>query len=141
MPHDMKTIRFTETSTDLSADQLTGFFVGWPKPPTPDTHLAILNAAAKVVVAIDSETNRVVGFINAISDGILSAYIPLLEVLPEFKDRGIGRELVRRMLTQLDGLYMIDLTCDKELQPFYEKFDLIKMSGMMKRNFDKQAGH
>ena len=56
----------------------------------------------------------VVGFVTAVSDGVLSAYIPLLEVLPEYQDRGIGSELMRRILEQLDDLYMVDVLCDAE---------------------------
>ena len=132
-------IRYITTPETITPDQLIGFFVGWPKPPTPETHLAMLKAANHIVLAIDSATDNVVGFINAISDRILSAYIPLLEVLPEFKNRGIARELIQRMLAELDGLYMIDLTCDTSLQPYYEKLGLTKMSGMMKRDYTQQA--
>ena len=34
------------------------------------------------------DAGRVVGFVTAISDGVLSAYIPLLEVLPEYQGAG-----------------------------------------------------
>ena len=71
---------------------------------------------------------------NAISDGELAAHIPLLEVLPEHRHRGIGTELVRRMLDKLDGLAMIDLTCDAELVPYYERFGMLRVSGMVMRN-------
>ena len=43
-----------------------------------------------MIIAIDENTNQVVGFVTAISDGVLSAYIPFLEVLPEYKSIGIG---------------------------------------------------
>jgi GNAT superfamily N-acetyltransferase len=49
----------------------------------------------------------------------MSAFIPLLEVLPEYQHQGVGTELVRRLLGQLDDLYMIDLCCDADLEPFY----------------------
>jgi ribosomal protein S18 acetylase RimI-like enzyme len=99
-----------------------------------------LKQSHEVVLAVDEATDNVVGFINAISDGILSAYIPLLEVLPEYKGRGIGSELVRRMLKKLDGLYMIDLLCDKELEPFYQKLGMQPGFAVMIRNFKKQSG-
>jgi len=47
----------------------------------------------------DTENGRVVGFVTAVSDGVVSAFLPLLEVLPEYQGRGIGSELVRRMLS------------------------------------------
>ena len=132
-------IDYVASLENVSAEKLTGFFVGWPNPPTPETHLKILKAAHTFVLAVDSERQQVVGFINAISDGIQSAYIPLLEVLPEYKNRGIGKELVKRILSEFVDLYMVDLTCDKQLQPYYEKLGLVPMTGMMKRNFERQA--
>lgn len=68
---------------EVSSDMLDGFFVDWLNPPNPQTHLKLLKNSSKVVIAIDNNTNQVVGFITVISDGVLSAYIPLLEVLPE----------------------------------------------------------
>ena len=105
-----------------------------------ETHLEILRNSACIVLAFDDSQNRVAGFINAHSDNILSAYIPLLEVLPEYQGRGIGGELVRRMLERLDGLYMIDLTCDKDKIGFYERFGLRPSNGMMIRNMNRQSG-
>ncbi len=119
---------------------LKGFFDGWPNPPSPQTHLKLLQNSSKVVLAIDVKANQVIGFITAISDGVLSAYIPLLEVLPEYKNKGIGRELVNRMLGELDDIYMIDLCCDDDLIPYYEKFGMMKTNGMIFRNYNMQSG-
>ena len=95
-------IEYRDTVEGLEASQLVGFFVDWPRKPTPQTHLTILRGSSHVVVAIDDQSDRVVGFVTAVSDGVLSAYIPLLEVLPEYQDRGIGSELMRRILEQLE---------------------------------------
>lgn len=126
----------------ITAGQLQGFFVGWPNPPRPETHLQILQGSSHVVLAIDREKveRPVVGFINAISDGVLTAHIPLLEVLPGYQGRGIGRTLTRKMLTQLTNFYAVDLMCDDDLIPFYERFAMRPARGMMLRNYEKQSG-
>ncbi|MFJ7664883.1 GNAT family N-acetyltransferase [Lysinibacillus sp. NPDC097162] len=124
----------------ISSDMLNGFFVDWPSPPNPQTHLRLLEKSSKIVLAIDDNTKEVIGFITAISDGVLSAYIPLLEVLPQYKNKGIGKELVRRMLIELDNIYMIDLCCDDDLVPYYEKFGMTKTNGMVYRNYKMQSG-
>ena len=90
---------------------------------------------------MDEKTSQVVGFITAISDGVLSAYIPLLEVLPEYKNAGIGKELVERMLKELQNIYMIDLMCDVDVQPYYEQFGMAESHGMIIRNYEMQAGN
>lgn len=84
-------IRYTDSLEGIAPAQLSGgFFEGWPNPPSPETHLKILKNSDYTMLAIDEETGQVVGFITAISDGTLSAYIPLLEVLPAYRRRGIG---------------------------------------------------
>jgi ribosomal protein S18 acetylase RimI-like enzyme len=110
-------ITYTNTADALTADQLRGFFVGWPVAPSPERHLELLRGSHAVEPALDGEA--VVGFVTAISDGVMSAFIPLLEVLPEYRNQRIGTELVHRLLVQLDDLYMIDLCCDADLEPFY----------------------
>lgn len=124
----------------ISSDMLKGFFVDWLSPPIPNTHLKLLKKSSKVVIALDDNINQVVGFITAISDGVLSAYIPFLEVLPEYKNKGIGTELVNQMLKELENMYMIDLCCDDDKVPFYEKFGMIKSNGMVGRNYEMQSG-
>ncbi|MCP4445354.1 MAG: GNAT family N-acetyltransferase, partial [Myxococcales bacterium] len=93
-----------------------------------------------VMLATEQGSGKVVGFITAISDGVLSAYIPLLEVLPSHGGKGIGSELTRRMLGRLSDLYMVDLLCDPGVQPFYERFNLTRAHGMMIRNYNRQSG-
>ena len=70
---------------------------------------------------------------NAISDGILYAFIPLLEVLPSHRGRGIGSELVTRLLDELNDFYAVDLMCDPELQPFYARFGMQPLPAMIIR--------
>lgn len=120
---------------------LEGFFVGWPTPPSPETHFKLLKNSSKIVLALSEDADKVVGFITAISDGVLSAYIPFLEVLPEYKNKGIGKELVQRMMTELADIYMIDLCCDDDLVPYYEKLGMIKCNGMLLRNYEMQSGN
>lgn len=131
-------IIYTDSPAGVAADQLHGFFVGWPNPPSLQAHLRILHGSAHVVLALDDATNNVVGFITAISDGVSCAYIPHLEVLPAYQGQGIGSELMRRMLDRLRKLYMIDLICDPEVQPFYEQLGMRRTQGMLIRNFERQ---
>ena len=135
-----KLIKFFHNTTNIDASMLEGFFVGWPSPPTSKTLLDILRNAYVCELALEKKSGRVVGFIYAISDGILSAYIPLLEVLPEFQNRGIGRELVQKLIERLQELYMIDLCCDENLRSFYAPLKLEEFTGFGIRNYRKQSG-
>jgi GNAT superfamily N-acetyltransferase len=121
---------------ELEAQDFDHFFVGWKERPSSQAALrAVKNSHAYVVARSDSEgtKGRVVGFASAISDGVLCAYIPLLEVLPEFQRRGVGTEVMWRLLAELKGLRMIDLVCDPEVQPFYERLGMRPASAMIIR--------
>ena len=122
-------IEYTTSLDDVTPDQLEGFFVGWPSPPSQRKHLELLEGSAHAVLAKDGA--RVVGFVTAISDGVLSAYVPLLEVLPEYQRRGIGTELVRRLLDRVANLYMVDVICDEDVVPFYERFGLQRLDAAL----------
>ncbi len=131
-------IKYSTDMALLDSLELDGFFVGWPNPPSTNVLKSILNGSYKVILAY--EDKKLVGFINSISDGVLSAYIPLLEVLPDYQGRGIGKELVLRMQEALSHLYMVDLLCDADLVPYYEKLGMSKASGVCLRNYDRQSG-
>ena len=129
-------IAYETTLESVRERDFVGFFVGWPTAPSPAKHLRLLYGSDFVVLAREAESRRVVGFVTAVGDGVLSSFIPLLEVLPEYQGRGIGSELVRRMLALLEGSYMIDLLCDDELVAFYERFGMTRRVAMALRNRD-----
>jgi ribosomal protein S18 acetylase RimI-like enzyme len=133
-------IEYSEDVSAVTADQLAGFFEGWPQHPSPETHLRILRSSFAAVIARDAANRQVVGFATAVSDGHLAAYIPLLEVRADYRRRGIGSHIVRRLLRRLEGLYMVDLVCDSQLVPFYERLGLTPSCAMIRRNGEAQQG-
>ncbi len=127
-------MRYAEDLDGVSAGALTGFFVGWPRPPGPPALLRALSGSSHVGLAWDGD--RVVGLVCALSDGALAASVPLLEVLPSHQGRGIGTELLRRLLLRLQDVYMLDLVCDPGLVPFYERLGLVRLTAMSRRNLE-----
>ena len=126
-------IDYTDSLAGIEPRHLDGFFVGWPHPPSPETHLRLLTGSDHVVLALDMDTGRVIGFVTALTDGVLSSFVPLLEVLPAYQGRGIGQALMTRMLDRLGHLPNVDLLCDPEVIPFYERFGMIPGHGMLLR--------
>jgi GNAT superfamily N-acetyltransferase len=115
------------------------FFEGWPSPPSEETFHAALRGSYAVEFAIVGN-DRVVGFVNALSDGVVAAFIPWLEVAPEYRGRGVGSRLMRRMLDRLGHLYSVDLLCDPPLVNYYRRFGLDPIPGMglrTPRNLDR----
>ena len=127
-------IKYIYSTENIQPQQIEGFCVDWQNPLSPEIHLKLLQNSDEIVLAIDNETAKVVGFITAITDKVISAYIPLIEVLPNYQNQGIGSELMRLMFERLQLFYMIDLLCDCKLQPFYTKLGMQTVMGMCIRN-------
>ena len=125
-------IQLADALDGVTAEDLEGFFVGWPHPPSPERHLELLHAADLCVLA--HEGQQVVGFATAITDSSFAAYIPLLEVLPAPQDAGLGSAMIRRLLDRLDGYYMVDLVCDPDVAEFYDRLGGTRSIGVGWRN-------
>jgi ribosomal protein S18 acetylase RimI-like enzyme len=74
---------------------------------------------------------RVVGMARAISDGVSDAYIQDVVVLEAYRDRGIGRELVRRLTDRcLEArISWIGLVAEPGTQAFYEPMGFRALEG------------
>ena len=124
-------IEFTSSFKEIKDLSFEGFFVGWKNKVKTDLKNILENSTYFIVA---KKENKVVGFINCISDKVLSAYIPLLEVLPKYQKQGIGEILLIKMMKKLKKLYMIDLVCDKDLNSFYEKYGFKSYNSCIIRN-------
>jgi GNAT superfamily N-acetyltransferase len=132
----MNEVSLGYSASDVDAAELAGFFAGWPEPPPLARRAAILNAADEIVTARTPD-GTLVGFITAITDCVLAAYIPLLEVLPDWQGRGIGSRLVTAMIDRLHRCYMIDLVCDDDVVPFYERLGGTRTNAVVWRDYDQ----
>lgn len=119
-------------------DIADGFFHGWPNPPSKKTHHEMMASSYRAIVAIKDD--KIIGFITIISDGILNAYIPLLEVIKPYQNQGIGTRLMEKAISEVDDLYALDLSCDTERVSFYKRFGMHLSHGMIMRNYSHQSG-
>lgn len=127
-------ISYRDRVDDIPAEAFDGFCVGWMAPLSGTALKKVLESSHHFWLAMDNE--KVVGFVNALSDGVLSAFIPLLEVRPEYQGKGIGKELMAKIVATYNNLYMIDLLCDESLAAYYGPMGFVKVTGMARRNFD-----
>lgn len=91
----------------------------WSSAQKPELLLKALLAPYSLVTAWDGE--RLVGLGNAISDGHMFVYYPHLLVLPEYQGRGIGTELMRKLMARYEGFHQHMLIADGRAQDFYRK--------------------
>ncbi len=73
----------------------------------------------------------IVGMGRAISDRVSDAYIQDVVVLPGYRGRGIGREIVRRLADRCvaAGISWIGLVAEPGTQPFYEPLGFRALAG------------
>jgi ribosomal protein S18 acetylase RimI-like enzyme len=109
---------------EVDLDQLTVLFnaVGWERRTADRERLAqLVRGSMYVVSAWDGD--RLVGFARAISDGATNAYISTVAVLPEYQKRGVGRELIQRLIADHDGIQFV-LHANDNAYPFYLHLDV-----------------
>lgn len=65
--------------------------------------------------------DQLIGTGRVVSDGVINAYLCGLGVMPEYRGRGIGTEISRRLVAQCKEYNLhIQFFCKEQLVPFYE---------------------
>lgn len=116
---------------EFDENQLQELFlsVGWTSGHYPDKLKLAMQNSHSVVSAWDGE--RLVGLMNCLSDGVMTAYFHYLLVRPEYQAKGIGRELVRLMFDKYSGYLRKVLISDGGQVGFYEKCGFVAGTGTM----------
>ncbi|HDR7516469.1 GNAT family N-acetyltransferase [Bacillus mobilis] len=80
------------------------------------------------------DDKKLVGMGRIISDGVITAVICGVCVLPEYQSIGIGKEIVKRLIRQCEQNKVIpQLMCVEKLQSYYESIGFEAFSvGMTK---------
>jgi len=83
---------------DIEISQLQSLFasVQWDSANYPEQLAQAIRNSHTVITAWDGD--RLVGLMNALSDGVMTAYFHYLLVRPEYHKMHIGRRLVNMML-------------------------------------------
>src|SRR4030042_5082272 len=100
-------------------DELDTFFQNWKSPPSTETRSKLLAGSELVITA--RENDKLVGFLTAISDGVMHAFITLVEVLESHQNKGIGKRLMELAISNFKGYYDIVLITDPDKGEFYKK--------------------
>lgn len=70
------------------------------------------------------ENDELIGYVDCVSNGVTDAYIQDLMVHPDYQGKGIGTDLMNKMIECLKEkrIYMISVIFEDSLKTFYEKF-------------------
>ena len=101
--------------------------VGWPDPALHGLALVqkVWDEAPAIVVARDGE--QLIGICRAMWDGGIMAFVRSVVVHPDYQGQGVGRELLRLLLEELErmGVEHISLWATEGTECFYEKFGFV----------------
>lgn len=125
---------------DVDLAQLGALFrsVGWESRGGDTAKLArIVSGSLWVVTAWQSE--RLVGFARAISDGVTTAYVTDVMVDPSMRRAGIATELVRRLVADKDDIQFV-LRAPPHLHPFYRSLGFGDPTDMLLRRRGAEPG-
>ncbi|MDD4494282.1 MAG: GNAT family N-acetyltransferase [Eubacteriales bacterium] len=115
-------------NTSISAKQIAELrrSVGWPGMESCYTNP--LMTSYYHIACYDDD--RLVGYVDTVSNGLTDAYIQDLTVDPAYQGKGIGKELMNRIIAKLkeNKIFMISVIYgNAELAPFYERFGFFQM--------------
>lgn len=117
-------INYDEIKKDLPCEQLLNLFMsaGWCKGEITQEQKENFNIGFinSTLVVSAWEDNCLVGAVRVISDKIFRSVIYDLVVIPEYQNKGIGKELVRRCILKYpNSEWLVQST--KEIYNYYEK--------------------
>ena len=106
---------------DLPRDAVIALYRanGWSSAEKPDLLLPALRASHSLISAWDG--TKLVGLGNAISDGYLVVYYPHLLVLPEYRRRGIGKQIMKMLIARYKDFHQHIIMADSQALNFYRK--------------------
>ncbi|KFM99016.1 GNAT family N-acetyltransferase [Bacillus clarus] len=88
------------------------------------------------IYAFDGQ--QLVGMGRVISDGVITGIICGLCVLPQYQSKGIGKEILKRIIRQCEQSRVIpQIMCVEDLKPYYESFGFEEFSVGMTKNIKR----
>ncbi len=101
--------------------------VQWPSLTDPHVVRRVFAApgSSAYTALVDGE---VVGFAQALGDGVLQSHLSFLAVHPDHRGRGIAR-LLTVATFQATGTKRMDLITPEDADGFYESFEHTRMTG------------
>jgi aralkylamine N-acetyltransferase len=93
----------------------------WKDEYDPKSLPGLIRGSFAFVVAVDRRTGHAVGMGRVLSDGVSDAYIQDLVVLPEFRKKGLGREIALALVRKCTGagISWISLIAEPGTELFY----------------------
>ncbi len=107
---------------NFTEEQLRGLYssVNWLSANYADRLVKAMKNSSVVLSAWHGE--ELIGLVNALDDGEMTAYVHYLLVHPDFQGKGVGKKLLEQIKTIYSKyLYLVLISEEKKNNAFYEK--------------------
>ena len=106
-------------SREIGLDEIRSLFetVDWQVRRYPEKIVSAIPHYARIYTAWDGE--KLIGLICSLDDGAITAYIHYLLVHPDYRGRGVGKTLLRKMLAAYEGFLRVELVADPAAVGYY----------------------
>lgn len=95
---------------------------GWWKENWSSSNInQIIKGSFVFAIAVDNNSGKTIGMGRVISDGVSDGYIQDLVVLPDYRDTGIGKQMVDKLLNHClsKGIQWIGLIAEPGNENFF----------------------
>lgn len=107
------------------------FDIGWEhRVSDPEKFKKLLEHTSRTIVAY--ENARIVGFARALCDEVSNGYISMVAVAVDKRRQGLGRDLVRRLMGDNDGITWV-LRAGHDSDGFWERLGFARSEAAMER--------
>lgn len=110
------------------AEELKTLFLqtSWAKDRTIESIQKLLKHTKIFVVIRNEDTNQLIGFGRAISDGIYRALLDDVVIDTEYRGKGFGKQIIQELLKELGEVEQVFLNTKPALEEFYKQFGFTK---------------
>jgi ribosomal protein S18 acetylase RimI-like enzyme len=123
-------IKFVDNWPDKEIVELYKAGGWWKDTYDPSRIKSLIEGSFAFAVVVDKDSGKAIGMGRIISDGVSDAYIQDLVVLPEYRDKGIGKKLANVLLKHClsKGFLWIGLIAEPGQNEFYSTlgFEIMK---------------
>ena len=125
------TIRLVDTWSEDDIMHLYRAGGWWKDGYDPKSLPDLIRGSFAFAVAIDQRTGHAIGMGRVLSDGVSDGYIQDLVVLPEFRKKGIGKEIASVLVKKCTGagISWISLIAEPGTERFYLPLGFSPMEG------------
>lgn len=122
-------ISYTDNMENMTKENLQQLFlsVEWESGKYPEEMLKAVKGSHSCITAWDGD--QLIGLVNALSDGVLTAYFHYVLIHPDYQGRGIGKGMMDRMLHRYKGYQTKVLIAYPNVVEFYGKLGFEEEDG------------